>query len=102
MRPCIWPSNRAEIASIISRRSCTKPRARASTWSTNCASPSATTALAHKLNIKVIAESIETQQQLSTLTAAGCDFGQGFLLSRLISGEELKEKLQKQVGPVNK
>lgn len=59
-------------------------------------------ALAHKLNIKVIAEGIENQQQLSALTAAGCDFGQGFLLSRPISGEELKEKLQKQVEPVNK
>lgn len=52
--------------------------------------------------IKVMAEGIETQQQPSTLAAAGCDFGQGFLLSRPISGEELKEKLQKQVDPVNK
>ena len=59
-------------------------------------------ALAHKLNIKVIAEGIETQQQLSDLSAAGCDFGQGYLLSKPISGEELQEKLQKQVEPVNK
>ncbi|MYM80514.1 EAL domain-containing protein [Duganella sp. FT50W] len=59
-------------------------------------------AMAHKLNIKVIAEGIETPQQLSALTAAGCDFGQGYLLSKPILAEELQEKLQKQVEPVNK
>jgi len=59
-------------------------------------------AMAHKLGIKVIAEGIETQQQLAALTAIGCDFGQGYLLSRPISGPELEEKLQKQCEPVNK
>jgi EAL domain-containing protein (putative c-di-GMP-specific phosphodiesterase class I) len=55
-------------------------------------------AMARKLGIKVIAESIETQQQLSALTAAGCDFGQGFLISQPISAEELEKQLQKQLG----
>lgn len=55
-------------------------------------------ALAHKLGIKVIAEGIEIQQQLQELTAAGCDFGQGFLFSRPVSAEELKKQLQKQPG----
>lgn len=59
-------------------------------------------ALAHKLDIKVIAEGIETQQQLQVLTAAGCDFAQGFLLSKPVSGEELEKQLQKQVELVNK
>jgi diguanylate cyclase (GGDEF)-like protein/PAS domain S-box-containing protein len=54
-------------------------------------------AMAHKLGIKVIAESIETQQQLSALTAAGCDFGQGFLISQPISAEELQKQLRKQL-----
>lgn len=58
-------------------------------------------AMAHKLGIKVIAEGIETQQQLTALTAAGCDLGQGYLFSRPISGEELEKQLQKQCSPVN-
>ncbi|WP_229262718.1 bifunctional diguanylate cyclase/phosphodiesterase [Duganella radicis] len=53
-------------------------------------------AMAHKLGIKVIAEGIETPQQLSALTAAGCDLGQGYLFSKPISGEELEKQLQKQ------
>jgi diguanylate cyclase (GGDEF)-like protein len=59
-------------------------------------------AMAHKLGIQVIAEGIETQQQLAAMTAAGCDFGQGYLLSKPISGEELEKQLQKQYAPVGK
>ena len=59
-------------------------------------------AMAHKLGIKVIAEGIETQQQLAALTAAGCDLGQGYLFSRPISGEELEKQLQNQCSPVYK
>jgi diguanylate cyclase (GGDEF)-like protein/PAS domain S-box-containing protein len=59
-------------------------------------------AMAHKLGIKVIAEGIETPQQLTALTAAGCDFGQGYLFSKPISGEELEKQLQKQCSPVYK
>lgn len=59
-------------------------------------------AMAHKLGIQVIAEGIETQQQLAAMTAAGCDFGQGYLFSRPISGEELEKQLRKQAAPVHK
>jgi diguanylate cyclase (GGDEF)-like protein/PAS domain S-box-containing protein len=59
-------------------------------------------AMAHKLGIQVIAEGIETPQQLAALTAAGCDLGQGFLFSRPISGEELEKQLQNQMAPVDK
>ncbi|RDS79140.1 EAL domain-containing protein [Dyella monticola] len=37
-------------------------------------------ALAHALNIQVIAEGIETQAQLQTLVSMGCEMGQGYLL----------------------
>jgi diguanylate cyclase (GGDEF)-like protein/PAS domain S-box-containing protein len=57
-------------------------------------------AMAHKLDIKVIAEGIETPQQLAALTAAGCDFGQGYLFSKPISSEELKKQLQNQLACV--
>ncbi|MEH6823631.1 MAG: EAL domain-containing protein [Motiliproteus sp.] len=38
--------------------------------------------MAHKLGIEVIAEGIETRQQLKLLMTAGCDFGQGFLFAK--------------------
>ncbi len=50
-------------------------------------------AMAHTLDIKVIAEGIETPQQMLALKSAGCDFGQGYLFSKPISGEELEEKV---------
>ena len=42
----------------------------------------AVTAMAHALGMTVVAEGIETSQQLVTLAALGCDEGQGFLLAR--------------------
>lgn len=38
--------------------------------------------MAHTLNIKVIAEGIETQEQLNILMKMGCDYGQGYFFSR--------------------
>jgi len=44
--------------------------------------------MAHKLNIKVIAEGIETEVQRDILTAMGCDFGQGYLFSRPVPAND--------------
>lgn len=41
----------------------------------------ALTELAHSLAIKVVAEGVETQAQLSFLHEAGCDAIQGYLIS---------------------
>jgi EAL domain-containing protein (putative c-di-GMP-specific phosphodiesterase class I) len=38
-------------------------------------------AMAHKLDINVVAEGIETDAQRQRLADAGCDFGQGYLFS---------------------
>ncbi len=52
--------------------------------------------LADKLNIKAIAQGIETEQQLQSLLEAGCQFGQGFYLDKPMSAADLKQKLIKQ------
>jgi len=44
--------------------------------------------MAHKLGLKVIAEGIETAQQLELLCAAGCDYGQGYLFSKPLPAPE--------------
>ncbi|MES2127223.1 MAG: EAL domain-containing protein [Pseudomonadota bacterium] len=49
--------------------------------------------MAHKLDMKVVAEGIETEEQLELLTKAGCDFGQGYLFSKPVYAEELEEML---------
>jgi EAL domain-containing protein (putative c-di-GMP-specific phosphodiesterase class I) len=40
------------------------------------------TALCHEMNARVVAEGIETPEELSAVLAAGADFGQGYLLAR--------------------
>jgi EAL domain-containing protein (putative c-di-GMP-specific phosphodiesterase class I) len=40
--------------------------------------------IARKLDIRLIAEGIETEEQARTLQAAGCVLGQGYLFSRAV------------------
>ncbi len=44
--------------------------------------------MAHKLNVKVVAEGVETEQQRDLLAAVGCDYGQGYLFSRPVPAAE--------------
>ncbi|MGY6277840.1 EAL domain-containing protein [Methylomonas sp. MgM2] len=46
--------------------------------------------MAHKLNLKVIAEGVETEAQRDLLISAGCDCAQGYLFSRPIVAEEFE------------
>jgi len=50
--------------------------------------------MGHKLGMKVIAEGIETDEQRDLLTAAGCDYGQGFLFSRPVPATTMDVMLQ--------
>jgi EAL domain-containing protein (putative c-di-GMP-specific phosphodiesterase class I) len=49
----------------------------------------ATIAMAHKLNLVVIAEGVETQSQLGLLEPEECDVVQGFLFSKPMEAREI-------------
>jgi diguanylate cyclase (GGDEF)-like protein/PAS domain S-box-containing protein len=56
---------------------------------------SAVIAMAHNLKLKVVAEGIETAEQLAFLRRHRCDVGQGYLFDRPIPGQELIERLKR-------
>jgi diguanylate cyclase (GGDEF)-like protein/PAS domain S-box-containing protein len=49
--------------------------------------------LAHNLDLRVIAEGIETADQLQALTALGCEYGQGYFFSRPLAPEQIETML---------
>ncbi len=49
----------------------------------------ATIALAHGLGIRVVAEGVEKEDQLTTLAAHGCDVVQGYLFSRPLTADDV-------------
>ena len=46
-------------------------------------------AMAHGLNLKVVAEGVETDGQLNYLKRQGCDYAQGYLFSKPVSADEI-------------
>ena len=50
--------------------------------------------LAHSLQLEVVAEGVETQEQLTLLGAMGCDINQGFLLYRPMPAEQVEKLLE--------
>ena len=50
--------------------------------------------LGHKLNLRVIAEGVETEQQRDFLRANECDEMQGYLFSRPVGAEEIVDMLE--------
>jgi EAL domain-containing protein (putative c-di-GMP-specific phosphodiesterase class I) len=45
--------------------------------------------MSHSLGLLVVAEGVETKEQLVLLKQLGCDFVQGYYLSKPIAGEQL-------------
>ncbi len=58
----------------------------------------ATISLAHNLNIKVVAEGIETQDQWDFLVEHNCDYGQGYFISKPLSQEKATKWVMKSVN----
>jgi len=54
--------------------------------------------LAHKLNLRAIAEGIETATQLGRLREFGCDFGQGYLFSQPLNADSVQAFLKQHRG----
>jgi len=57
--------------------------------------------MAHKIRLKVIAEGVETEQQLDLLAQADCDYAQGYLFCRPIPPEEFEIWMKKKNQQLN-
>jgi EAL domain-containing protein (putative c-di-GMP-specific phosphodiesterase class I) len=60
----------------------------------NMALSEAIIVMAHKLGLKVIAEGVETPEQRDLLSAAGCDYGQGYLFAKPMPAEQFEALLR--------
>lgn len=49
--------------------------------------------MAHQLGLRVVAEGIETEEQLAELRELGCEYGQGYLFATPLAGDKLKSLL---------
>lgn len=54
-------------------------------------------AMAHALDIKVVAEGVETEQQLNYMKSVGCDLVQGYLLSMPLPAIDFRDLLERKI-----
>ena len=54
--------------------------------------------MAHSLGVEVVAEGVETLEQLTVLRQYGCDEGQGFLLGRPVLAAEIPDLIERQLS----
>ncbi len=56
--------------------------------------------LAHTLNMSVVAEGVETAQQMEILKKLGCEFGQGYLFSRPLPAIAAEQVIAKSINAI--
>jgi diguanylate cyclase (GGDEF)-like protein/PAS domain S-box-containing protein len=56
--------------------------------------------LAHSLKLEVVAEGVEDEITLKTLTQYGCDIAQGYFISRPMPNDQVKTWLKKFISPM--
>jgi diguanylate cyclase (GGDEF)-like protein len=54
--------------------------------------------MAHRLQLSVIAEAVETEEQLADLTAMGCDYAQGYYFHRPLAADKVADLLRQQAA----
>jgi EAL domain-containing protein (putative c-di-GMP-specific phosphodiesterase class I) len=64
------------------------------TSSDDAAIASAVIAMAHSLTLEVVAEGVESQEQLAFLRRQGCDAMQGYLVSHPVASQEFVQLLE--------
>ena len=57
---------------------------------------SAIVALGHSLNLRIVAEGVETEKQQAMLKSLGCDTLQGYLLGRPVEADQLLRKIEEE------
>jgi diguanylate cyclase (GGDEF)-like protein/PAS domain S-box-containing protein len=57
------------------------------------------TALARKMNLKTIAEGIETARQVERLLELGCEYGQGYYFSQPMEAKAAQQFMRQQIAP---
>jgi EAL domain-containing protein (putative c-di-GMP-specific phosphodiesterase class I) len=55
--------------------------------------------LARKMNMRVIAEGIETTRQVERLSELGCEYGQGYYFSQPLEAKAALQYLRQQIAP---
>ena len=55
-------------------------------------------ALAHGVGLEVVAEGVETEEQLALLRRCECDLVQGYLVGHPVTGDELLERLARKLS----
>jgi len=53
--------------------------------------------MGHNLNLKVIAEGVETEEQVNTLSQLGCELAQGFYFSKPLPANEISKMLKNKI-----
>jgi EAL domain-containing protein (putative c-di-GMP-specific phosphodiesterase class I) len=54
--------------------------------------------LAHKMNLRAVAEGIETSKQMERLLELGCEYGQGYYFSQPLDAKGVQTYMRQQVA----